>query len=120
MARYYGEIQGNRGEATRMGTLASGYRAFVRGWGLGAKVTMRGKRGTLDACEVDIVAGSNNPSRSFGRLTAEEVQGGGVQVDVCLGGGYGYEPVALSLHVTATGEVLYAGANETLRDKLTR
>lgn len=38
MAHFYGEIQGNRGEATRMGTKDSGFRSHIRGWHVGASV----------------------------------------------------------------------------------
>lgn len=40
MARFYGEIQGSRGEATRMGTRESGFRGHIRGWHIGAAVEM--------------------------------------------------------------------------------
>ena len=32
MARFYGSIQGNRGNATRMGTPNSGFTAWAAGW----------------------------------------------------------------------------------------
>ena len=38
MAQFYGEIQGNRGEATRMGTKDSGFRGHIRGWHVGGSV----------------------------------------------------------------------------------
>ena len=38
MAQFYADIQGNRGEATRMGTKASGMDGHIRGWHTGAKV----------------------------------------------------------------------------------
>lgn len=38
MARFYSEIQGNRGEATRMGTADSGIRGHIRGWRTGIRV----------------------------------------------------------------------------------
>ena len=38
MAQFYAEIQGNRGEATRMGTKGSGIRGHIRGWHVGAAV----------------------------------------------------------------------------------
>ena len=38
MARFYGEIQGNKGQATRMGTKTSGFHAHIRGWDVGIKV----------------------------------------------------------------------------------
>ncbi len=38
MARFYAEIQGNRGQASRMGTTSSGIWGHVREWNVGAKV----------------------------------------------------------------------------------
>jgi len=38
MAHFYGEIKGNRGEATRMGTKDSGFRGHIRGWSIGGSV----------------------------------------------------------------------------------
>lgn len=38
MAHFYGDIQGNRGMATRTGSKASGMGAHVRGWDTGVKV----------------------------------------------------------------------------------
>lgn len=40
MARFYADIQGNRGSATRMGTPQSGISGHIRGWNLGARVEM--------------------------------------------------------------------------------
>ena len=38
MAQFYANIQGNRGEATRMGTKSSGITGHIRGWNIGARV----------------------------------------------------------------------------------
>ena len=38
MARFYASIQGNRGEATRMGTPSSGITGHIRGWSTGVRV----------------------------------------------------------------------------------
>lgn len=38
MAHFYGNLQGNRGEATRMGTKDSGFRGHIRGWHIGGSV----------------------------------------------------------------------------------
>ena len=38
MAQFYADIQGNRGEATRMGTKDSGITGHIRGWNIGCKV----------------------------------------------------------------------------------
>ena len=41
MSQFYAEIQGNRGEATRMGSKDSGIRGHIRGWHVGARVVCR-------------------------------------------------------------------------------
>lgn len=38
MARFLAAIEGNRGEATRLGTPSSGIRAQAQGWSVGVKV----------------------------------------------------------------------------------
>lgn len=58
VARFYASIQGNRGEATRMGTANSGIEGHVRGWNIGAKV------------EVDV-----DPKTGKDRLTVYRTQG---------------------------------------------
>ena len=40
MSRFYGSLQGSRGEATRQGTRASGITSHTRGWNIGARVEM--------------------------------------------------------------------------------
>ena len=39
MARFYAEIQGNRGMASRMGTPKSGIWGHIRGWRIGCRVS---------------------------------------------------------------------------------
>jgi len=58
MARFYGSIQGNRGEATRTG--ARSLSAHVRGWNVGARVVVRDE-GDRDVVLVYRTGGSNNP-----------------------------------------------------------
>jgi len=38
MSRFYGSLQGNRGEVTRGGSKRSGIRGHIRGWNVGVKV----------------------------------------------------------------------------------
>ncbi len=38
MARFYAEIEGNRGSASRLGSADSGIRAHARGWDVGIAV----------------------------------------------------------------------------------
>ena len=58
MARFYGSIHGNRGEATRMGTPSSGFTGHVRGWKVGGYVDLRAD-GDDDVCEIRATTGSN-------------------------------------------------------------
>lgn len=38
MSRFYGDLQGGRGTATRQGTKSSGISGHLRGWDIGARV----------------------------------------------------------------------------------
>jgi hypothetical protein len=58
MAQFYGEIQGNRGEATRMGTKESGFTAHIRGWDVGCKVILQHSDGE-DRVSIYLTSGSN-------------------------------------------------------------
>jgi len=58
MARFYAEIQGNRGSATRMGTPSSGIWGHVRGWHSGAQIVCDAK-GDDDVTQVYLTSGSN-------------------------------------------------------------
>lgn len=57
MSRYYGQIQGSRGEATRMGNASSGMFGHIRGWNIGARVDMDAE-GDTDVCRVRVTTGS--------------------------------------------------------------
>lgn len=71
MAQFYGNIQGNRGEATRMGTKDSGFYAHIRGWHVGARVTLDHIDGR-DVVRVFKTGGSSDP---HGELIAEFREG---------------------------------------------
>jgi len=58
MAQYYADIVGNRGDATRMGTKASGIQGHIRGWNVGARVCIAHVDGK-DVCRVYKTSGSN-------------------------------------------------------------
>lgn len=72
MARFYGELHGARGPASRCGTPASGLRSHARGWHLGAEAELRAS-GNYDRLELRITGGSNNPREllSFGTWERE-------------------------------------------------
>jgi hypothetical protein len=57
MARFYCNVQGNRGEATRMGTPASGITAHPRGWNVGVRVEGHAE-GEADVFRVYLTGGS--------------------------------------------------------------
>ena len=61
MARFYASIQGDRGEATRMGTPNSGIQAHIRGWHVGVKVYVDVDEYGDDVVSVYRTGGSNNP-----------------------------------------------------------
>lgn len=61
MGRFYAEIQGSRGSATRKGTKKSGIRGHIRGWHLGVKVKCYVNEYGNDVCQVWLTGGSSNP-----------------------------------------------------------
>lgn len=92
MSRFYGSLQGTRGEATRQG-----HRSIVghiRGWNLGARVTgfpasERGIDGDSerDAFVVDVTGGSTDGFPTlYGALTVSETRGGARRIVVSVGG----------------------------------
>lgn len=58
MAQFYGDVTGNRGHATRMGTKGSGMYAHIRGWRVGARVVLTHVDG-VDMVTVYRTGGSN-------------------------------------------------------------
>jgi hypothetical protein len=76
MSRFYGSIQGGRGEARREGHAASGIRAHIRGWRAGVRVIGRagGTDGNGDSFDVfDVYAtsgeGGERPDVRIGEVT---------------------------------------------------
>jgi len=63
MARYLGSIQGNRNQVTRLGTPRSGISAHVRGWDIGARVTIYVNGDGKDEVTVYRTSGSNAHTR---------------------------------------------------------
>jgi hypothetical protein len=57
VAQFYAEIQGNRGQASRMGSKESGMYAHIRGWNVGVRVQLYHENGT-DYVEVYETGGS--------------------------------------------------------------
>lgn len=82
MSRFYGNIWGNRGEATRMGSTDSGFSASCRSWRGSVTVCMwahdEGKRGRADYHECDMVSiqvadGSRTGGRTVWRGTVADL-----------------------------------------------
>jgi hypothetical protein len=73
MARFIAAIEGNRGEATRLGTPDSGIRAQAQGWNVGVQVLGNVED---DADEFDVWATSGSigarPSQFIGTVRLDE------------------------------------------------
>ena len=76
MAQFYADIQGNRGQATRMGTKKSGLDGHIRGWHIGARVWMCFNEETQeDECTIDLTGGSRNGgSKRLGTFTVKDIK----------------------------------------------
>lgn len=77
MAQFYASIQGNRGQATRMGTKKSGMSGHIRGWNIGCRVYMHYNEETKqDECTVSITSGSkgNGGFYDVGTFTAVDLE----------------------------------------------
>jgi len=60
MAQFRGTIEGNRGEASRLGTKASGLTVTANGWDTGVRVELSHRAGR-DVVLIYRTGGSNNP-----------------------------------------------------------
>lgn len=76
MSHFYAEIQGNRGEASRAGSKDSGIVGHIRGWDVGARVTVSYDDELGDVVRVWKTGGSNG--RSSPELIAEYTASGAV------------------------------------------
>jgi len=59
MAQFIGKVQGNKGEATRLGTKTSGITVECNGWNSGVKVIGRVDENGNDVFTIVITSGSN-------------------------------------------------------------
>lgn len=81
MARFYASIIGNRGEATRMGSAASGITAHPRGWTLGVRASgYDNPDGYGDTFAVNVTGGSNGGRAEVNAFTASEESDGYLRV----------------------------------------
>lgn len=58
MSQFYASIEGGRGEVTRQGTKKSGITGHIRGWNIGARVTVL-HIGGVDTVRVYKTSGSS-------------------------------------------------------------
>ena len=76
MAQYYANIQGNRGEATRMGTKSSGMIGHIRGWHIGCRVYVGwNEEKECDEVTISLTSGSagHKGSKELGTFTAQDL-----------------------------------------------
>ena len=73
MARFYAEIQGNRGSVTRTGSKNSGISGHIRGWDIGARVSCDVDDQGRDVVYVTLTGGSSghSPSLCLGSFVKE-------------------------------------------------
>lgn len=69
MARFYGTVQGRRGEASRLGDSKSGMRTTCCGWKLGAVCEMESTQREGDGLDIDKL--SVNINEGSGQRTAD-------------------------------------------------
>lgn len=63
MAHFYASIQGQRGEATKLGSKSSGIQGHIRGWNIGARIQCFVNSKGEDMVQVWITPGSNGAGR---------------------------------------------------------
>ena len=76
MARFYGQLQGNRGMTSRMGNAYSGIWAHIRGWNIGTRVTCH-TADEIDLIEVHATHGSTGGERDIHLATLRYNPNGG-------------------------------------------
>jgi len=76
MAHFYGSIQGNRGEATRMGTKTSGIEGHIRGWNIGCRVVIGHDDEGNDVVNVYLTSGSSGmrSSKHLGAYVEKDLE----------------------------------------------
>ena len=69
MSRFYGDLQGSRGMATRQGGKSSGISGHLRGWNIGARVIVAPQGENPEVDEVAILkTGGSSGSTSSGYI----------------------------------------------------
>lgn len=72
MAHFIGFVQGNRGEASRIGSRASGMNTTARGWRIGGRVILRYNKET-DKDEIRFILDGGSNSQ-FGSITIADFE----------------------------------------------
>ena len=74
MAQFYASIQGNKSEATRMGTKNSGIEGHIRGWSIGCRVDCGyDAEKDMDFVDITLTKGSSGAGRKFiGRIYEDQ------------------------------------------------
>jgi len=80
MARFRAEIEGQAGNASRLGSERSGIRSHTRGWNLGVKVDGDANNGH-DRFLVRVTGGSHNASRTRNICVITETQEGTIRLE---------------------------------------
>ena len=85
MSRFYASIQGNKGEATRMGTANSGMTGHVRGWDIGCLAEMHVGADGEDRVTIFLTSGSNGRyfSKNLGTFKVSDLREDRVEEDGC-------------------------------------
>lgn len=74
MSQFYASIQGNRGEATRMGTKESGMSGYIRSWDIGCRATMN-HVDNEDYIHITLTSNNGTGSERFlGTFTAVDLE----------------------------------------------
>lgn len=79
MSRFYGSLNGARGESTKTGTTNSGIQSHARGWNIGVKTNVYDHDGQ-DYVSIGITGGSHNGSVTLDLGTFKLVDGKPVKV----------------------------------------
>ena len=72
MSRFYGEVKGSRGKASRMGGIKSGFWSHIRGWNVGVEVNCHVDEDGKDVITVYRTGGSNGGLSLTRLLTVTE------------------------------------------------
>jgi hypothetical protein len=76
MGRFYGEVQGSRGKASRVGGVKSGFWGHIRGWNIGVEVDCIVNKEGEDVIQVWKTGGSNDGLHRvlIAQITEEKMQ----------------------------------------------